>query len=282
MVVLSPLAWPGGKAKQAPNILSYVPQHRTWVEVFGGSLSVTLQKDRALTSEIEVCNDIQSHLIRFWRVYQAQGLDFIETRMRYLLNSRSEWNVQKYIMNDPTADEEERAFAYYYTLQNSVNKMGKVWSYNITAKPQSLATRADFERNRQELELAYKRLQGVQIECMEYAKLIKVYGVDRQTFFYLDPPYFIATQNPTSYYGDQHSFGVDDHITLARLLKQTPALWILSYDDHPDVHELYRDFNILSYEYQGTMNSGGQRNQRREVLIMNYDPLAEGVQGRLL
>jgi DNA adenine methylase len=53
-------------------------------------------------------------------------------------------------------------------------------------------------------------------------------------FIYLDPPYVAA--GPSLY---KHSFSDADHQRLAGSLRRCKARWVLSYDDHPMVRDLY-------------------------------------------
>jgi len=51
---------------------------------------------------------------------------------------------------------------------------------------------------------------------------------------YLDPPYYVKGNELY-----QHGFTNEDHLRLARDLKETNHAWVLSYDDCPEVRELY-------------------------------------------
>lgn len=57
---------------------------------------------------------------------------------------------------------------------------------------------------------------------------------------YLDPPYF--AQGPQCY---RHSFRYEDHVRLCELLKRTSHDWVLSYDDHPSIRELYEGWSKI-------------------------------------
>lgn len=60
---------------------------------------------------------------------------------------------------------------------------------------------------------------------------------------YLDPPYYVKG-NDLYYCG----FAIEDHKRLAKTLKHTPHSWVLSYDDCPEVRQLYSWANIESTE----------------------------------
>jgi DNA adenine methylase len=56
----------------------------------------------------------------------------------------------------------------------------------------------------------------------------------RGVLFYFDPPFYAKAKNLYRY-----SFRADDHILLANFLRSFRYPWVLSYDDHPEVHALY-------------------------------------------
>ncbi len=68
---------------------------------------------------------------------------------------------------------------------------------------------------------------------------------------YLDPPYFV---NGSDLY--QHSFSRNDHNELAYLLQNTECRWLLSYDDCPEIRELYKWAKIetldVNYSIKGS------------------------------
>ncbi len=52
----APFGWIGGKSQLSKDIVSLIPDHKTYIEVFGGVLSVFYAKK---PSKIEIINDIK-------------------------------------------------------------------------------------------------------------------------------------------------------------------------------------------------------------------------------
>ena len=103
------------------------------------------------------------------------------------------------------------------------------------------------------------------IENQDFEVLINHY--DRPSaFFYSDPPYV------SSEYMYECGFGWDDHLRLNRVLKSIQGKCLVSYNDCPEVQELYKDF----YKYSFTrIHSMAQKYEAGkefpEILIANYD-----------
>src|SRR6266508_3832721 len=70
--VLPPFAYYGGKTSLAERIADLLPAHRHYVEPFAGSLAVLLAKPPA---PFETVNDLDQHLMTFWRVLRDRGDD---------------------------------------------------------------------------------------------------------------------------------------------------------------------------------------------------------------
>jgi hypothetical protein len=81
------------------------------------------------------------------------------------------------------------------------------------------------------------------ITCFDFEPLIT--DTSRRAVLFLDPPYF----DKGSLY--RYDMDEDDHHRLARLLKQTPHSWLLTYEDHPMVRELYGEWANIRPLYEG-------------------------------
>ena len=64
MKMNNPLAYIGGKSKLSKQIISLIPDHKIYCEVFSGAAWVFFRKE---PSREEVINDLDSELIAFYR-----------------------------------------------------------------------------------------------------------------------------------------------------------------------------------------------------------------------
>ena len=83
--------------------------------------------------------------------------------------------------------------------------------------------------------------------------------------FYLDPPYIGAEK----YY--ESPFCMQDHHRLKSVLSQIKGRFILSYNDHPLVHEMYAGSRIEGITRPSTLSgSGNNQTQYAELIIRNF------------
>lgn len=88
-------------------------------------------------------------------------------------------------------------------------------------------------------------------ECTseDFLYLIKEPAGDKKVVLYLDPPYY---EKGEELY--QHSFGEEDHQRLMESLKLTGHKWFLSYDDCPEIRDMYKWAKIFPVQVNYTIN----------------------------
>lgn len=105
------------------------------------------------------------------------------------------------------------------------------------------------------------RLARVTIENLTWLDFVKRY--DRAgTLFYLDPPYYKAP-----YYN--FNMELADFVSMAQVLTKLESSFILSINDHADIREVFKAFNIKPVTLKYTA-SKGQQTEGRELLITNF------------
>src|SRR5258706_9367454 len=93
MQIASPVTWFGGKSKLAQRIIEHFPEHRTYVEVFGGSAAVLITKKPA---GVEVYNDIDGQLVNLFRILREPLLcEELRRALESTPYSRGEFDLAK-------------------------------------------------------------------------------------------------------------------------------------------------------------------------------------------
>ena len=131
-------------------------------------------------------------------------------------------------------------------------------AYNVNCRWNASRLCRDIQARHRQL----TRFDRVRITSRDFSELIS--GAPAHAFIYADPPYVVK--------GEQlykHPMTEADHQRLGALLQQTAARWVLSYDDHELVHQLYGEWacieNVeLTYT---TARTVGARRKNSEVIV---------------
>ncbi len=162
----------------------------------------------------------------------------------------------------------ERAIHYAIKRVRSFSSSGSTWAYRIASSKFSGKLLPFLNR----LELINARLKKVQIECLDFEKIIEKYD-SKSTLFYLDPPYIGGERY---YKTNSVNFKQEDHTRLADVLMRINGKFILSYYDHEFIRKSYRTFTIVSKDvpkYRVRSSNNISQNHKPigyELLIMNY------------
>lgn len=112
-------------------------------------------------------------------------------------------------------------------------------------------------------------LSSVHITNGDYENLLFQEG--ENVFIFLDPPYLSATKSKL--YGLKGNLHTGfDHERFAENMCRCPHKWLLTYDDSPQIRELFRFANITEWTLQYGMNNYKQKGAAKgqELLIQNY------------
>jgi DNA adenine methylase len=96
------------------------------------------------------------------------------------------------------------------------------------------------------------------ITCADYMPML---ADPNPAIVYLDPPYVQAGKKC-------YAQGTFDHVRLAAALRECPHPWVLSYDGHPLIRELYAFADIKSRKLDSTLSHARGRDTYRTELII--------------
>jgi DNA adenine methylase len=249
----SPLAYIGGKSKLSKTIIEMIPNHRTYCEVFAGAAWVFFRKDY---SKYEVINDIDSDLIRFYRVLQNHLEEFLR-QFKWLLSSREWFDDWKCQMASKGLTDIQRAARYYYLQRQAFG--GNVRNRTFGVSP-NRPPRINLLRMEEELSQVHLRLINATIENLSWEAMLARYD-RKETFFFLDPPYYKApcyTQN----------MDMPDYENMARHLARVKGRFILTINDCYEMREVFGGFIQRRVGLNYTVAKGAQK-KVRELIIGN-------------
>lgn len=263
-VTRPPLRYHGGKFRLAPWIISHLPEHHTYVEVFGGAAGVLLRKPR---SKIEIYNDLDQQVVNLFRcLREPAALDRLAHLISLTPFSRDEFELAYLETDDPV--EAARRFVLRTYMGHGTSSLDPRYSNGF----RSCDIRAgksyarEWEGIPEAIVTAAHRLQGVTIENLDFRKLMPKFE-DRETLFYLDPPYLLSTRNNGGK-GYVHELTDEDHRQLLWLARRSSAKILISGYPCRLYAELLKDWR---HEEKVT-SANGQRGAipRTEVLWMKF------------
>ena len=275
MMINSPFKWVGGKSRLRKSIIPLIPEHKCYVEPFGGAAWVLFGKP---SSPIEVLNDIDEELINFFRVVRRQPEELIAS-FDLELASRSEFRRLAEVDSQSLSDV-ERAHRFYYLIMAGWGGEARYPRFQTSASDGGHGNRliGALKSLRRRIEPVHNRLKTVIIENLDWSECIDRY--DRPTsFLYLDPPY---PRNGANYKHNMRLMA--EHSAIAERLGRVRGKWMLSSYDTDEVRANFRDYIIVPIQSASGMRSaksaiqanGVGRTINREILVLNYDPPAAG------
>jgi len=256
----------GGKGHSWRHIIPHFPPHHTYVEPFGGSAVVLLNKP---PSPVEVYNDIDSNVATLFRVLRDYP-DELRRALELTPYSREEY-VRSLGPLDGLDDVEKarRLIVRYRQVFGGTGQTatpGK-WSYSVTYSARRMAGAVSrwLSTIDSVLPAVVERFRRVQIENLPWQEIIRRYDTP-ETLFYCDPPYLLSTRN--GYVGYEHEMTVEEHRELAEVLNSVKGHVVLSGYASPEYDEWYAGWKRIEFDAAmfARHDKGRSRDRRTEVL----------------
>lgn len=249
------LRYPGGKFYGVKHIRQfYNTPHNEYREVFLGGGSVFLDKPKL--DKNNWLNDIDSELINFYKIIKSPAS---RKRLYALIDGEVATKERHAEVKEMTPKNNvERAFKYFYLNRTSFSGiMNKPrWGYAIGSSVTP-------DRWVDIIDPVAQKLAGTELTSVDFREMIEKPS-DNEVLLYLDPPYYKASK---AIYNNE--FSEEDHIDLMKLLKKTKFKFILSYENSPEIRELYKWANIHEISFRYYM-SEARRQDGNELIITNF------------
>ena len=256
----------GGKYEMSKILVPLIPPHQRYIEVFAGGLSMFFRKKKV---KWNIVNDIDNNIVNLYMCVINKYEELIKTLLwlpksrKLFIDFREEIKEKGEIeIPDPYI-----AAKYLYCIRYSFNKLIHT----------SFSKHSDMKRD-WDTELKYSRdyLNGVTVENLDFDELIEKYEPKENDFWYLDPPYFVATEKGDYY---MNNFSSGDHLRFKESVDKIDkggAKFMISYDYRDEVKELYNNYNIeiINWKYSGATGEA-KKKPRKEYIVMNYKPVSQ-------
>ena len=265
----TPLTWFGGKFYMISTILERIPPHKRYVEIFGGSAAILYAKPRV---EVEVYNDLNPGLSNLMSVLKDDEL-FSQFYRKIVVQPSAREIYEGYKKTWESQTDQIEHAVQWFTINRQcfsgcfagswkigvTRKLGETWFNHVRGLP---STR--------------QRIRHIDVENADWRDLLPKYD-DKDTFFYLDPPYVHSERSSYMY---DHEMTDDDHIELIEAIQSLKGKVLLSGYHNPIYEKLewsHEDFSTWCWAAGKTKTSklrgegGLGRHQRTEVLWRNFE-----------
>lgn len=225
----------GGKFRLAHWIISQMPNHTCYTEVFGGAAGVLLQKPR---SYAEVYNDLDGDVVNLFEVLRdSSSRDLLIEQLVLTPYSRADFENAW----EETDCKIERARRICIRAQMGFGSAGAtkgITGFRIDTKRQYGTAQGLWSKFPEHLGVVGQRLSGVLIENRPAIQVLKDHDVET-TLHYVDPPYVHNTRYDGAKTGRiyRHEMQDQDHMNLLNTLLNLDGMVMLSgypcemYDD---------------------------------------------------
>jgi len=268
MQFTTPLRYPGGKGRLSQYIANVISANRLvggdYAEVYAGGAGVAVTLlGLEYVRHIHI-NDVNRAVHAFWWAVLSRTEDLCR-RIETCVVSMEEWQRQRAIQAEPDPDPLDLGFSTFFL--NRINRSGLVLGGVIGGKEQSGKWKLDARFNRVDLIERVRRIgrlrRRINLYNMDAAAMIAevLPGIPRRSLVYLDPPYYVKGAGLY-----EHHYRHVDHVEIARLVRTINQPWLVSYDNAPQITQLYQDYRQQTF---GLNYSANRRYSGSEVMVFS-------------
>lgn len=250
------LKYPGAKNRLAEWIVSFIPEHKVYLEPYFGSGAVFFNKP---ISKIETINDLDGEVYNLFKVIR----EFPDELAKYTEMTpycRDEYEMAYQKNADETEIEKARKFLVRCWMgmgSSNVYKNG----FRSSQQSSSPRTTKHWAEVPERILAAAERLKHAQIENLDALEILRRYDT-KDVFVYLDPPYLPGTRKGYLY---NEEMTEADHIKLLETAVCHPGKFLISGYDNDIYNEILNGWNKAQKQTQAEHGL-----KRIETIWFNY------------
>ncbi len=266
MATITPFRYPGSKNKLLPILMEHIKKtlesQTSFADIFVGGGSVLLEVAHQYPSINLLANDKDYWMYCFWKVVADPDISKLNALLG-IMEAHPTLELFYKLRVEETRD--EIRCAYKAIFFNRTAFSGILSSGPIGGKEQKSKYTVDCRYNYKKLKAkilhCHKLLAGrTQVDNQDVA----TYAILTQTNLpaYLDPPYYVKgnilypeTMKP------------EEHLALSRSLDRRDN-WVLSYDDCPEVRQMYQTKQIIDLSARYCINGKKDNWESKNELII--------------
>lgn len=259
------LKWAGGKTQLLAELTKYIPQkYGTYFEPFvgGGALFFYLKPKNA------VLVDTNPELVNCYAIVRDEPGKLIAALKKGFVN-REEYYYKIRDQKPDKLDPVSRAARFIYlnkTCFNGLYRVNKEGRFNV---PFGKRINPSICEERKLL-AAHKSLQGVQIICDSYDKVVR-FETKRGDFVFFDPPYHPVGGHSDFKRYTKEFFYEEDHIALRDLVKELVdrGVFVLLTNSNTEfVRKLYNGFEYKIVNTRRNISSNAETRTGQDLIVI--------------
>jgi DNA adenine methylase len=266
----SPLRYPGGKNKLSAFLAKIcidndINSH--YVEPYAGGASVALFLLLEGFVDKVTINDKDPSIYAFWHSVLNESKELCRLISNTEITIDRRQKMKELQMNAENISLLELGFSTLFL--NRTNRDGIIKGGVIGGKDQLGDYKLDCRFNKKEIirriELISKRSQDIELHNLDALDLINKIENEskiKETIFYFDPPYYLKASSLYMNY-----YNINDHKEVAERIKQIQNIsWIVSYDNHAVIQDLYSSYSKKEYTFNHSAHSS---KKGKEILFFS-------------
>ncbi|GAB1253058.1 DNA adenine methylase [Desulfovibrio falkowii] len=267
----SPLRYPGGKSALLDLITAIIHnngfRYHEYAEPYagGGGLALALLYG-GYVSHIHL-NDINPAIWCFWKAALEHTADF-QRLVEATPVTIKEWEKQQQIYaTEDYSDPLTLGFATFFL--NRTNRSGIIKGAGVIGGKEQMGNyKIDCRFNRTDLAEKICRIGKYKNRISLYRDDAAIFFAKSENFspstlFFIDPPYFVKGASLYTNFYKPH-----DHADVAVAVKKLPFPWLVTYDNAPEISELYHGYQQFSFNINYSLQV---KRKGQELLITSND-----------
>ena len=253
----TPLRYPGGKGKFSSFLIDIIKlndlYYCDYIEPFAGGAGIAFNLlFEEYVKNIHL-NDLNRQVFSFWHSVLNETDELIRLISDTPIDIEN-WKRLRDVKNH-TDEHSTLDIGFATFFLNRTNRSGIINAGVIGGLEQNGKWKIDARYNKSDL---IQRIEKI----ASYKDRIKIYNLDASIFLkekvskientalvYLDPPYYVKGQGLY-----ENSFSHDDHALIAEHVKMITKHWLVSYDNEPQIVELYKEFENRAFKLSYSAN----------------------------
>lgn len=278
----TPLRYPGGKTQLTKFVQHTIEINNMvspiYCEPFCGGAGVAI--DLLLSHKVDsiILNDFDVCIYSIWYSI-LNDAERLSQKIYDTPINMDVWHEQRHIYEELKATGEysiELAFATFFL--NRTNMSGIITGGPIGGLTQKGTYKLDCRYNKESLEkkildiaAAREHIQLYHMDAADLIRTVLVHQDPERLFIFFDPPYYQQGKNLY-----KNAFNDDGHVALSDAVREMNVFkWILTYDNHQRIQEIYQDMFHMWYSLRYVANK--KRNEQElflhspETIVESYD-----------